>query len=144
MSFYVKKRRMPVIQVVPLIDILTVLVIFFVVTTTFKKQSKNTLLKISLPQVSQLKPLVETTPRTPLAVTAGGELFLADQPVLIEDLSAAIRDLLAREPATRLELKADENASLGILVKVWDALADAGLKINTDVPTKILVNKKAE
>ena len=33
-----------------------------------------------------------------------------------------------------------ELAPLGTLVKVWDALAAAGLKVNTDVPTKILLN----
>jgi len=140
MSFYVKKRRTPVIPIVPLIDILTVLLIFFVVTTTFKKQNRNTLLKIALPQAKDLQPTVETTPRTALSVTAAGEIFLDDQSVRLEDLAAAVTRFRAAQPQARLELKADETVPLGTLVKVWDALASAGLKVNTDVPTKILIN----
>jgi biopolymer transport protein ExbD len=144
MSFHVKKRRMPVIQVVPLIDILLVLLIFFVVTTTFKKKTTNSLLRIALPQASQLNPIVESIPRTPIAVTADSEIFLAEQPVTLDNLTAAINEFRQRNPAARLELKADEKAPLGTLVKIWDALTAAGLKINTDVPTKILLQKKPE
>lgn len=140
MAFYVKKRRTPVIPIVALVDILTVLLIFFVVTTTFKKESRNALLKISLPQASSLTPTTETTPRTPLSVTAASEVFLDEKPVGIDDLAEAVRAFRAAQPSARLELKADEKAPLGTLVKVWDALAAAGLKVNTDVPTKILLN----
>ena len=119
MSFYVKKRRMPIIQVVPLIDILTVLLIFFVVTTTFETQSRNALLKIALPEAARLNPILDSIPRTSLSVTAAGEIYLADQPVEMEDLSAAVRTWRERDPAGKLELKADENVPLGTLVKVW-------------------------
>jgi biopolymer transport protein ExbD len=135
---------MPVIQVVPLIDIMLVLLIFFVVTTTFKKQTKNSLLKIMLPRASELNPVVESIPRTPIAVTADSEIFLAEQPVSLDNLTAAISEFRRRDPAARLELKADERAPLGTLVKIWDALSAAGLRINTDVPTRILLEKKPE
>ncbi len=139
MSFYVKKRRTPVIPIVALVDILTVLLIFFVVTTTFKKENRNALLKIALPQAGSLTPSMETAPRTALSVSAASEVYLDEKPVAMDDLSAAITAFLQAQPSARLELKADENAPLGTLVKVWDALAAAGLKVNTDVPTKILL-----
>lgn len=140
MAFYVKKRRTPVIPIVALVDILTVLLIFFVVTTTFKKENRNALLKIALPQASALTPSVETTPRTALSVTAESEVYLDNTPVALDQLADAVRAFRLAQPAGRLELKADEKAPLGTLVKVWDALAAAGLKVNTDVPTKILLN----
>ena len=139
MSFYVKKRRTPVIPIVALVDILTVLLIFFVVTTTFKKENRNALLKIALPQAGSLTPSVETAPRTALSVSAASEVYLDEKPVAMDQLSAAITAFRQAPPSARLELKADENAPLGTLVKVWDALAAAGLKVNTDVPTKILL-----
>ena len=139
MSFYVKKRRTPVIPIVALVDILTVLLIFFVVTTTFKKENRNALLKIALPQAGSLTPSMETAPRTALSVSAASEVYLDEKPVAMDNLSAAITAFLQAQPSARLELKADENAPLGTLVKVWDALAAAGLKVNTDVPTKILL-----
>jgi biopolymer transport protein ExbD len=142
-SFYVKKRRTPAIPIVPLVDILTVLLIFFVVTTTFKKQTRNALLNIALPEARKLTPTAESAPRTPLSVTAAGDVFLADQPVALPELSAAITRFLQQQPGARLELKADEKAPLGTLVKIWDALAESGLNINTDVPTKILLQQRS-
>jgi biopolymer transport protein ExbD len=139
-AFYVKKRRTPVIPIVALVDILTVLLIFFLVTTTFKQENRNALLKISLPQASALTPSIDPAPRTPLSVTADSQVFLDDVPVTIENLANAVRSFRIAQPSARLELKADENAPLGTLVKVWDALAAAGLKVNADVPTKILLN----
>lgn len=143
MSFYVKKRRMPIIQVVPLIDILTVVLIFFVVTTTFRKQTRPALLKIALPEAAALAAEPESAPRTPLAVSAQDEVSLDEAPVALEDLPEALRQWRAQQPGGRLELKADEKAPLGTLVKVWDALAAAGFEINRDVPTKILLNRAA-
>ena len=139
MAFYVKKRRTPIIPIVALVDILTVLLIFFVLTTTFKKENRNALLKISLPQASSLTPATDTAPRTALSVTADSAIFLDEAPVAIDALPDAIRAFRTARPSARLELKADEKAPLGTLVKVWDALAAAGLKVNTDVPTKILL-----
>lgn len=141
MGFYVKKRRTPVIPIIPLIDILTVLLIFFVATTTFKKENRNALLKIALPQASALTPSIEATERTAISVTAESEIFLDGQPVALEALAGELTAFRQRQPAARLELKADEKAPLGTLVKIWDALAAAGLKVNTDVPTKILLQQ---
>lgn len=139
MAFYVKKRRTPVIPIVALVDILTVLLIFFVLTTTFKKENRNALLKIALPQASSLTPSLESTPRIALSVTATSEIFLDERPVALDTLAQSVRDFRTAQPDARLELKADEKAPLGTLVKVWDALAAAGLKVNSDVPTKILL-----
>ncbi len=142
MAFYIKKRRTPIIPIVALVDILTVLLIFFVVTTTFRKEHDNALLNISLPQASALAPSIDPAPRTALSVTAESHIFLDDSPVSLETLPDAIRAFRLARPSALLELKADENAPLGTLVKVWDALAAAGLKVNTDVPTKILLNPR--
>lgn len=143
MSFYIKKRRTPIIPVVSLIDILTILLLFFIVTTTFKKKKDlNALLKVSLPSATALKPALESTPRVPITVKADSTLFLDGQPVTADTLAPALKAWRELHPTARLELKADEAAPLGTLVKVWDALAAAGLKVNTDVPTKILLKAK--
>ncbi len=141
-AFYQRKRRTPVIPVVPLIDILTVLLIFFVVTTTFKKHSRDAKLNINLPQSSTVQATADKTPRVPLSVNADSQIFLDGQPVEIDALAATLSGFRQTRPNDRLELKADEKAPLGTLVKIWDALTAAGLKVNTDVPTKILLKAK--
>ena len=46
MKFYLKKRRSPSVPIVTLIDILAILLIFFIVTTTFK--TKDSLVQVNL------------------------------------------------------------------------------------------------
>lgn len=138
-AFYQRKRRTPIIPVVPLIDILTVLLIFFVVTTTFKKHTRDAKLNINLPQSSTVQATSDKTPRVPLSVDADSRIFLDGQAVAIEALPATLAGFRQARPHDRLELKADEKTPLGTLVKIWDALTEVGLKVNSDVPTKILL-----
>ena len=51
--------------------------------------------------------------------------------------------LLAANPEIKLELEADEELPLGVLVKVWDGFNQAGLAIK-DVPARILLEKPTE
>lgn len=52
MKFYTQKRRQPTVPIVTLIDILAILLIFFIVTTTFKQ--RQSLLNVNLPKSSQM------------------------------------------------------------------------------------------
>lgn len=138
MKFYERRASRPVIPIVSLIDILAILLIFFIVTTTFKKE--KSLLSIALPKSSELRADTETAARTTLSATAAGELYLEDQPVALEDLAEVLTRLKSSQPAVKLELKADENLSLGFLVGVWDALSQSGFKIQ-EVPARILLKE---
>jgi biopolymer transport protein ExbD len=51
MAFYTKVKRPPVINIISLIDILCILLIFFVVTTEFKKNEAQ--VQIQLPESTQ-------------------------------------------------------------------------------------------
>jgi biopolymer transport protein ExbD len=54
----------------------------------------------------------------------------------MEALSAALQELVSKQPEVKLELEADTLADLGTLVAVWDALKDAGIAIS-DVPARL-------
>jgi biopolymer transport protein ExbD len=159
MSFRPARRRPPVIPLVSLIDILTILLIFFLVTTTFKKkteaETKEAALQVTLPSASHLtaQPAAPEKP-VPLVLNAAGKISLgevvlvetkpadeADRTAARERLATALTDLRTAQPAARLELRADQAADLGSLVLVWDALHAAGVNVTTDVRTKILLQK---
>ncbi|HRQ89980.1 MAG TPA: biopolymer transporter ExbD [Bacteroidia bacterium] len=136
MSFYPKKRRNPIVPIVTLIDILGILLIFFIVTTTFK--THESLLKVNLPKSSAMGAGATGERRIALALGKDGRVSLGEQAVPLEGLAAALGDFKARHPADKLELKADEGAPLGLIVKVWDAATSAGLEID-DLPLRILI-----
>ena len=133
-----RKRPTPIIPIVPLVDILVVLLMFFIATTTFKsKATKAHHLQVSLPQSSALGAAVppkET--RKTLAITNEKNIFLDGNEVTEAALAAALREMKTAQPAVKLELQADQDTPLGLLVKVWDALKAAGFSIN-EVPARI-------
>ena len=127
MKFYTKKRRTPVITIIPLIDILCILLIFFIVTTTFKKEI--TQLKINLPESQEAKEAAaESKPPVLLRVKDADNLTLDDKPIAVADLAEALKSQIAREPERPIAMQADKEANFGLIVKVLDALQAAGVK----------------
>ena len=74
--------------------------------------------------------------RTTISITKEQKLFLAGQPVELDALAAALIKLKQEQPGVKLELEADSDSALGVLVRVWDALREAGFSVN-EVPARI-------
>ncbi|MEM0969867.1 MAG: biopolymer transporter ExbD [Verrucomicrobiota bacterium] len=136
MKFYEPRRNTPSIPIVSLIDILTILLIYFIVTMSPKE--KKALLNISLPKSSQMSGETVMDRRVTIAVSADEEVFIDDRAVALKDLASELILLKQENPEVKLELKADEKLPLGILVGVWDAFNAAGIAIK-DVPARILL-----
>jgi len=125
MQFAVKKRRAPSIIIVSLVDVLTILLIFFVVSTTFKKDQPE--VQINLPEAKSATTAPTELENAVVTVDQNDAVMLDGHAIGVEELEKAVRDL----PATRrssLALQADKKASFGIIIKVMDALKLAGVK----------------
>jgi biopolymer transport protein ExbD len=130
-----RRRSVPTIPIVSLIDIMVILLIFFIATTTFRQEKTH--LKIALPESKAMGGAASSPDvRTVIAITSEQKLFLDGKPVEVDKLAEALLALKAAKPGTKLELEADTSTALGILIKVWDALRAAGYSIN-DVPARI-------
>ena len=131
MKFHTKKKKAPSIIIVSLIDILAILLIFFIVTTTFKKSQPQ--LQINLPDSKS----AESAPaenKEPLVLQVKGEnaISLDDKPVPLDALAATLKSAREQFPDRPLALQADKEAPFGVVVKVLDALKEAGVK---NIPT---------
>jgi biopolymer transport protein ExbD len=123
MKFYTRRRASPVITIVSLIDILTMVLIFFVFTTTFKTQQPQVV--IDLPEVkSGVAATSDTTPVI-LAINPKGEVFLDDKPIDLDALGDAVKKIQTEN--RQLAMKADEAAPFGKIMSVLDALKIAGV-----------------
>ena len=125
MKIAVRKRRAPSIIIVSLVDILTILLIFFVVSTTFKRDQPE--VQINLPDSKTSTKASSELEHAIVSVNENDEVRLDGQVIGIDELEAAVRNLAATRRST-LALQADKKASFGTIVKVMDALKLAGVK----------------
>jgi biopolymer transport protein ExbD len=125
MKFAVKKRRPPSIIIVSLVDVLTILLIFFVVSTTFKRDQPE--VQINLPDAKTATKAPAELEHAIVTVDQNDEIKLDGRAIGVDELENAVRDL----PETRkssLALQADKKASFGTIIQVMDALKLAGVK----------------
>jgi biopolymer transport protein ExbD len=121
-----KKRRAPSVIIVSLIDVLMVVLIFLVVTTTFKQQPA---FKIVLPEAKSAKP--GAGENAPVVITINNKapyLYLADRPVTYEQLQSELKARAAKNPDVAVAIRPSEEAPVGQLYKVLDAVNAAQIK----------------
>lgn len=112
------------LDIAPLIDVIFLLLIFFMLTSSFIFQPG---IKINLPkaltsEVIQRENLI-------IIITDDNALYINERPVDTEELSSRLK-IAARESKPIL-IKADRKVSLGKIVEVWDLCRREGVqKIN--------------
>jgi biopolymer transport protein ExbD len=120
-----KHRQPPSIIIVSLIDILIVLLIFLMVTTSFKQYPA---VKLALPESKQPR---EGASEANLLVTVAKQapfFYLGPNPISIEKLQAELVSRGSRDPKTALTIRADTDAPFGKIVNVMDAAKAAKIK----------------
>lgn len=116
----------PEINLVPLIDVILVLIIFFVVTATFDARS---VLKLELPRAAG--EASEETSALTVLVNADGRYFVDDQEVLrndLESLKATISEVAGSDRDRPVMLRADARTPYQAVVTVYDALGQLGFR----------------
>ena len=122
------RREEPEINLIPLIDVVLVIIIFLMLTTTFSKVSG---LEINLP-TAHSDADAGTPEEIVVAVTSAGEVLVNRQPVAGRDVNAIAQALgRALPPGARRDpvvvISADAKASHQSVVDVMQAAQRAGL-----------------
>jgi len=133
MKFHLEKRQIPAIPIVALIDILVILLIFFIVTMQPKK--KRDLLNVSMPVVSEIETEEIVEPRTVLAMDADGQISLNGIQVDLASLVDYLKVLKEGNSNTKLEMELDRRVRLEQMISISEALRDAGF--DSDLPTRV-------
>lgn len=127
MKFYTRKRRQPSVVIVSLIDILAILLVFFIVTTTFRKTQPQLLINLPESKSAELAPAEQREPLL-LEVKAEDEIMLGGERVGIEELTPRLLAAREQEPERPIAMQADREAPFGTIVAVLDALKEAGIR----------------
>jgi biopolymer transport protein ExbD len=120
-----RSREEPEINLIPLIDVLLVIIIFLMLTTTYSKFSG---LEINLPTADASKQ-TEQPNEIDVAVTASGQILVNKSPLAANDVNA-IADSLRRAAGDRQDpvivINADAKATHQSVVDVMQAAQTAG------------------
>ena len=119
-----RARDEPELNLVPLIDVILVLIIFFVITTTFDARS---VLKLELPRADGQ---VNTQPDSlSLLINAEGRYFVGDREALrtdVESLKRTIVEVAGDDRERTVLLRADARTPWQAVVTAYDALGQLG------------------
>lgn len=120
-----RNREEPEINLVPMIDVLLVIIIFLMLTTTYSKFSG---LELNLPTADSTKQ-VDQPNEIDVAVTATGQVLINKSPLAATDV-AAIADGLRRAAGSRndplIVINADAKTTHQSVVDVMQAAQTAG------------------
>lgn len=118
-----RSGRRVLVNVTSLIDVLFMLLIFFMVSTTFVEQPG---MKLDLPEaksaeVSKVEALV-------LNLYQDGNMSLNGQSITMDKLAEELRAGLSKSQEGALNLFADKNATHGRVIEVMDVARQVGIK----------------
>ncbi len=110
------------LDMTPMLDIVFIMLIFFIVTTSFVKESGITV----------NSPEAQTTSRQEsanifIAITSDGEVWIDRRPVDSRSVRAIVARLHADNPEGSVIIQSDENASTRVLVDIMDQVRLAGV-----------------
>ncbi len=111
------------INLSPLLDMVFILLIFFVVTTTFTRETGVEIRKPKANSASEIKDKI-----VKIAITREGTIHVFEKQIDLPALESILRREKAREPGLKAVIVADESSVTGVLVKVVDKCNVAGLK----------------
>ena len=111
------------INMTPMLDIVFIMLIFFIVTASFVKEAG---IDINKPGALNAKTKGKAT--IFIAITENGQVWIDKRQVDVRAVSANIERLLAENPQGSVIIQADENSKNGLLVKVMDQAKSAGVK----------------
>ena len=124
------KEEIVEVNMTPLIDVVFLLLIFFMVTTTFDRHAR---LKVSLPESSAATTQQQQAPLV-LSIDAKGNYFLNDRQIVnqqLDTLKQALLKTIGKETKdfkdVALVLRADANTPHQFVVRAMDAASQLGL-----------------
>lgn len=108
------------LDLTPMIDVVFLLLIFFMLTSIFAKP----MLPLNLPKAETGQ--VAEEPQVTVSLLQDGTMRLDDQPIELAGLAAALAGRFGQSGPRELSLRADQGVPFGRVVKVMDLAKQAG------------------
>ena len=111
------------LNLTPMLDVVFILLIFFIVTTSFVKETG---IDVNRPSATTAEK--KSQANILIAINANGDIWIDNREIDIRAVRANIQVLKASYPKSSVIIQSDQDASTGKLVKVMDQVRLAGVK----------------
>lgn len=119
------------IDLTPMLDVVFIMLIFFIVSTSFVKESG---IQVSRPSAKSATK--KERANLMVAISEAGEVWIQKRKVDIASVRANIERLHAESPEGQVILQADKDSKNGLLVEVMDQIRLAGVE-NISIAAKV-------
>lgn len=123
MRFKQKNQNVDTVDVSPLIDMVFILLIFFMVTTTFVKD-----MKLELNRPSAASASLASTKTIRVYIDNSGEIYIDNQPVKLWAVQSKLREMLRTATEKSVLVVTDTDIPVGTLIDVIDECRQSGAK----------------
>lgn len=124
MQFRSKRKKNSIIDMTPLIDVVFQLLLFFMISTTFR-DSPN--FEVHLPEVSSDKLIQEDNSWT-ILITKDGNIVADNIAYTVETILPVMKDKVQTQKGVVLIIEADEEIAHGKVVQLMDLAEEAGIE----------------
>jgi biopolymer transport protein ExbD len=111
------------IDLTPMLDVVFIMLIFFIVTTSFVKETG---IDINRPSAATAEKKAKGN--ILIAITADGEIWLDKRQIDIRAVRAHIQRMKAKFPQSAVIIQSDAESKTGLLVRVMDQIRLAGVQ----------------
>lgn len=111
------------IDLTSMLDIIFIMLIFFIVTSSFVRESG-----VEVQRPTATHAVSQKQAGIVVAITAANDIYIDKRRVDSERVQATLEHLLLEKPEASLVIQADEHAFNGTVVSVMDAAKGAGVK----------------
>ena len=111
------------IDMTPMLDVVFIMLIFFIVTASFVKESG---IDVNRPEAATA--VKKDRANILVAISAKGDIWINKRKVDVRAVQANIERLYAENPQGTVVIQADRKATTDVLIKVMDASRAAGIE----------------
>lgn len=116
----------PLLELTPMIDMVFLLLIFFLVATTFQQAERET--QVALPLAQAAGPISSAARELVVNVTESGEIIVNGRATAPADVQQLVAELVRNNPAQKVSIRGDRRTAYANVVRALDACKLGGVQ----------------
>jgi biopolymer transport protein ExbD len=116
----------PSLDLTPVIDMVFLLLIFFLAATTFQQAERE--MNVALPSAAAAMPISAALREIVINVDSSGAIVVAGRAMSPEDLGQMIKSAVAANPEQKVSLRGDKRTAYENIVRVLDVCKASGVQ----------------